>query len=123
MQYKYLMITDIIAIFCGRKLQRCIMAYLSQFRIDILTVASGVTLLYCPDVQSPRVEVIMLIIPCILVLFRISCNFSALCSNFHTSLSTFSQDCCQNIPLTLKIMHNCNALTFSIRVLQYNPVV
>ena len=102
MQYKYLMIIDIIAIFCGRKLQWCIMAYLSPFLIDILTVASGVTLLYCSDVQSPRAEVIMLIIPCIFILFRISCNFSA--NPMHYS-QDFSQDCCQNNPLTLEIIY------------------
>ena len=42
-----------------------------------------------PNVQHSsmsRAEVIMLIIPCI-ILFRISCNFSALCSKFHALFS------------------------------------
>ena len=99
------------------------MAYVSLFLIDndILTVASGVTLLYCSDVQSPRAQVIMLIV------FLFYSEFPEIFLHYapnpmHYS-QHFSQDCSQNNSLTLEIMLNCNALTFSIRVLQYNPVV
>ena len=37
--------------------------------------------------DQDRVKVIMLAISCIILLFRISCNSSELCSNFHTLFS------------------------------------
>ena len=56
----------------------------------------------------------MPITPCI-ILFRISCNFSTLCSKFHY-FQNYSQDYCQNNPLTLEIM----LYDYSIRVLRAN---
>ena len=66
----------------------------------------------CEHVQSLvhcRAEVNMLIISSI-ILFRIPCNFIALCSKFH---ALFSQDHCQNNPELLFIaVHD-----YSIRVI------
>ena len=38
-------------------------------------------------------------------------------------LNVFPEIVVRTINITLEIMQNCNALTFSIRVLQYNPIV
>ena len=55
-----------------------------------------------------RAEVIMLIILCI-ILFRISCNSTALCMHYSQD---YSQNHYQNSVVTLKMILYCNAELF-----------
>ena len=85
------------------------MDYVSLFLIDndILTVASGVTLLYCSDVQSPGVEVIMLIV------FLFYSEFPEIFLHDTPNSMHYSQNRCQNNPETFDIANSlllcCNA--------------
>ena len=54
-----------------------------------------------------RAEAIILIILCI-ILFRIYCNYSTLCSRFHACIVLNIQDHCQINLVMLEVMLYCN---------------
>ena len=70
--------------------------YFSKQSYRNCSVSSSITI---------RPDVLMLIIICI-ILFRISCNISAL---YAPNFIYYSQDHCQNNPVTLEMILYCNA--------------
>ena len=70
----------------------------------VFSITNLLEKLYLSCTVCVRVEVIMLMILCI-ILFRIFCNFPALCSKFH---ELFSRSLSKHSIVTPEIILNCN---------------